>query len=64
MLKKRIVTVAVLCLVMLGGAMFFLRNRHQPGQNEFQKHLDKLRALSGKLTPEEKQVYFVLIDYL
>ena len=58
MLKKRIVTVAVLCLVMLGGAMFFLHNRHQPGQNEFQKHLDKLRALSGKLTPEEKQVYF------
>ena len=58
MLKKRIVTAGVLCLVMLGGAMFFLHNRHQPGQNEFQKHIDKLRSLSGKLTPEEKQVYF------
>ena len=58
MLKKRIVPVGVLCLVMLGCAMFFLRDRHQPAPNEFQKHIDKLRSLSGKLTPEEKQVYF------
>lgn len=58
MLNKRIVLVGVLCLVMLGCALFFLRDRHQPGPSEVQKHIDKLRSLSGKLTPEEKQVYF------
>ncbi len=58
MLNKRIVTVGVLCIMMLGCAIFFLRDRHQLGQDEVQIHINKLRSLSGKLTPEEKQVYF------
>ena len=58
--KKRISIATVLGILILGIAFFFIA---KPKQNAINKaairgHIDKILSLSGKLTPEEKQIYF------
>jgi hypothetical protein len=55
--KKTIIIVSVLSIVVIG-VVFILLEPKQEISEEAQVHLDNIYSLSGKLTPEEKQVYF------
>ena len=55
--KKTIIIVSVLSIVVIG-VVFILLEPKQEISEEAQVHLDNIYSLSGKLTPEERQVYF------
>ncbi len=58
--KKRISIVSILGVLTIGLVIFFIA---KPNQRDIDKaairgHIDTILSLSGKLTPEEKQIYF------
>ena len=58
--KKRISIVSILGVLTIGLVIFFIA---KPNQRDIDKaairgHIDKILSLSGKLTEEEKQIYF------
>lgn len=58
--KKRISIVSILGVLTIGLVIFFIA---EPNQRDIKKaairgHIDKILSLSGKLTDEEKQIYF------
>ncbi len=56
-LRNSIIIASLLCLIFIGGVFFLLRPRGQMSR-EARIHFDRLYSLSGKLTPEEKEIYF------
>lgn len=58
--KKRVSIVSILGVLTIGLVIFFIA---KPNQRDIDKaairgHIDTILSLSGKLTPEEKQIYF------
>ena len=58
--KKRIALATLFGVLILGITIFFIAKPNQRDINKaaIRGHIDKILALSGKLTPEEKQIYF------
>lgn len=58
MLNKRMITITSVLFFVVIAVTFILFKPKQQVSKEAQEHLDNLYSLTGKLTPEEKQVYF------
>ena len=55
--KRKIIVISTLSFIVIGIAFIFLKPNQQVSE-EAQAHIDNLYSLSGKLTPEGKQIYF------
>ncbi len=55
--NRTVIVISVFSIVVMGIAFILFKPKQQVSE-EAQAHLDNLYSLSGKLTPEKKQVYF------